>query len=149
VIIALLILVAVGCSSDSTDRTPPSTAPAEPAVAGTVTLDVSEVTDATNLVLLSVIGNAVPTQPVAAVCAIVDSDEFNFTGHFLPITGDDPCTLGSEPVQFEPGSYDVIVAVLPGGSTTPERCTQAKVTVDGHVTLEVVSLGAPDDCDLW
>ncbi len=111
-----------------------------------MTLDVSGVTGAEGLVMLAVIGNNVPTQAFAAVCDFVDTDPFSFTGQYLPITGDDPCTLGTAPVEFDPGSYEVIVAVLEGGSRSPEQCAQTDVTVDGDVTVEVTSLGPPSDC---
>ncbi len=122
--------------------------PASPTPApGTVTLDVSGVTDATGLVMLAVIGENLPTQAFAAGCALVDADPFSFTGQYLPIAGDDPCTLGTVPMEFDPGSYEVIVAVLEGGSRTPEQCTQTDVTVDGDVTVEVTGLGPPTSCE--
>ncbi len=97
--------------------------------------------------MLAVIGKNVPVQAFAAVCAMVGTDPFSFTGAYLPITGEDPCTLGTEPVEFDPGSYQVIVAVLQGGSRSPEQCTQTEVTVDGDVTVEVTGLGPPSDCN--
>ena len=138
-------LAMIGCSSGDE---PGSTAPPPPPPApGTVTLDVSEVTDATGLVMLSLIGKDAPTQGFAAVCDVVGTDPFSTTGVFLPITGDDPCSLGTEPVIFDPGSYEVVVAVLEGGSKTPNQCTQTEVTVDGDVTVKVTGLGAGTDCD--
>lgn len=131
----------------TTAPAPATTAPPPAPAPGTVTLDLSGVTDATGLVMLAIIGKTVPVQAFAAVCGLVDTDPFSFTGAYLPITGDDPCTLGTEPVEFDPGSYQVIVAVLQGGSRSPEQCTQTEVTVDGDATVEVIGLGPPTDCD--
>ena len=146
----LVAMVAVGCSSDEgggSATSPSSTTPPPPPAPGTVTLDVSGVTDATGLVMLAVIGNNVPEQMMGAVCDIVSADPFTFIGQYLPLTGGDPCTLGTEPIKFQPGSYEVLVAVMPGGATTPQQCTETNVTVDGDVTVEVTSLGPPSDCD--
>lgn len=146
VAIALLSAVVLGCGSDDDAAAVPSTTTAPP-VAGTVTLDMSGATDASNRVMVAVIGKNVPTQPFGAACAIVDADPFSFTGEFFPITGGDPCSLGTEPVQLDPGSYDVIVAVMEGGATSPELCAEANVTVNGDVTVEVTSLGPPTNCN--
>lgn len=152
--IPVMILVAAlgaGCGSAGevggadTGGEPSVTAAPQP-LPGTVSLDVSGVTDARGLVMLAVIGNGVPNQAFAAACAIVDAEPFSFSGVYLPITGDDPCSLGTEPVEFAPGAYEVTVAVLPGGARTPEQCTQASVVVDGDVTVEVTGLGPPTDC---
>ena len=142
---AILIAVAVGgCGSSSDDA---STTSASPPVSGTVTLDLSEATEAQGLVMLSLIGKNLPQQPMAAACAIVDSDPYGFTGEFFPIAGPDPCSLESEPLMLDPGTYSVVVAVMPGGSTSPDQCAEAEVTVDGDVTVEIAALGPPTECD--
>ncbi len=127
--------------------TAPAPAPSAAPAPGTVTLDVSGVTGASGLVMLAVIGRSVPNGMTAAACEMVGSDPFSFTGAYKPITGDDPCTLGSEPVQFEPGSYEVIVAVLQGGARSPEQCVRTDVMVDGDVMVEVTGLGPAADCN--
>jgi len=136
-------LAVIGCGSadEGGDTTAPPPAP------GTVTLDVSGITDAMGLVMLSLIGKDVPGQGFAAVCDVVDAEPFNSAGAYLPITGDEPCALGTEPVMFDPGHYEIVVAVLPGGSTTPEQCTMTDVTVDGDVVVKVTGLGPGTDCD--
>ena len=148
-ILAMLLfgVILVGCSSDNDEGAAASTAPPPAPTPGTVTLDVSGITEAPNRVMLAVIGNNVPTQPFAAACAIVDTDPFSFTGEFFPITGDEPCALGPDPVEFDPGSYEVIVAVMEGGARSPEQCAQTSVTVDGDVTVDVTALGPPTGCD--
>ncbi len=138
-------VVAPGCSSG--DGAASSTPPPNP-VPGTVTLDVSGVTGATGLVMLAVVRDSMHPQAFAAACDIVDTDPFGFTGQLMPITGGDPCTLGTEPVQFDPGTYEVVVAVLEGGSQTPQQCTQTDVTVDGDTTVEVTGLEDPSACNL-
>ncbi len=155
----VISLVLVGCGSDDaggaataattpiTTATTTTTATMVAPAPGTVTVNLSEVTDATNLVMVGVIGKNLPNQPFAAVCEIVTSDPFSFTGAYRPITGGDPCTLGAEPMKLDPGSYEVIVAVMRGGSTSPERCALTDVTVDGDVTVEVTGLGPPGDCN--
>ncbi len=145
--IAVIAVVALaGCSSaEPTLDTVATTEP--PPSPGTVTLSVSDVAEAEHLVMLSVIGTNLPTQPIGAACDIVRTDSYAFTGSFAPIVGDHPCALGSEPIVFEPGTYNVIVAVLPGGSTVPHQCTQTAVTVNGNVTVEVSGLGTPADCN--
>lgn len=149
----LLGVAVTGCASDDGGGTPspsPSTSPSSPSAApapGTVTLDLSGVMDATGLVMLSVIGKDVPTEAFAATCGLVDGEPFSFTGAYRPITGGDPCTLGAEAVEFDPGSYQVIVAVLEGGSRSPQQCAQTPITVDGDVTVKVASLGPGSDCE--
>ncbi len=137
-------VLSVSCGSAETQTTT-TTSPPMP---GTVTLAVSEVTDATGLIMVSVLGPNLPEVPVGAACAVVDTDPFSFTGAFFPITGPDPCTLGPEPFEFPPGTYEVIVAVMVGGVATPEQCIQSEVAVDGDVTLELSNLGPPTECDL-
>jgi hypothetical protein len=147
-LLAVLLFSAtvVGCGPDD-EGTAAATSPPPAPTPGTVTLDVSGITDAPNLVMLAVIGNNMPNQAFAAACAIVDADPFSFTGEFFPITGDDPCSLGTDPVEFDPGPYEVIVAVMQGGARSPEQCAQTSVTVDGDVTVEVAALGPPTGCD--
>ncbi|MDH3538830.1 MAG: hypothetical protein OEP52_02445 [Acidimicrobiia bacterium] len=139
-------LIAAACSSTEPAAVPEAISSPHVPSSGTVTLDVSEVTADPGLVMLSVIGKQVPNQPMGAVCGLVDADPFTFEGVFAPIIGDDPCTLGTEPVEFAPGPYEVVVAVLPGGARTPDRCVRTEVTVDGDVTLRVTELGPPIDC---
>lgn len=139
--VVMIGAMTLGCSSTSTTTTPAPPAP------GTVTLDLSGVTGASGLVMLALVGHNLPTQPMAATCSVVDGDPFSFSSEYFPITGDEPCALGSVPVEFAPGSYEVIVAVLEGGSTSPEQCSQTGVTVNGDVTVEVTALGPPGDCD--
>lgn len=143
-LVAAIALASCGSEEANPAVTTSSTPPPAP---GTVTLEVSDVADAAGLVLLSLVGSDLPTRPFGAACAIVDADDFAFAGTYRPITGDDPCTVGPEPLQLQPGSYDVIVAVLPGGSRTAEQCTKTTVTVDGDVTVDVAGLGPGTDCD--
>ncbi len=148
ILTALLVAsMALGACSSEEASPATTTSPPPPPAPGTITLEVSDVADATGLVLLSLVGTDLPTRPFGAACAIVDTDDFAFAGTYRPISGDDPCTLGSEPVEFQPGSYEVVVAVMPGGSTTPEQCAVATVTVNGDVTVEVNGLGPPEGCD--
>ena len=140
---AFIAVTVVGCGSSDNGAT--STTP--PPVPGVVTLDLSEATEAQGLVMLSLIGKNLPQQPMAAACAIVDSDPYGFTGEFFPIAGPDPCSLESEPLMLDPGTYSVVVAVMPGGSTSPDQCAEAEVTVNGDVTVEITALGPPTECD--
>jgi len=141
IVIAVTI---VGCDSSSDDA---PTTTVSPPVSGTVTLDLSKATEAQGLVMLSLIGKNLPQQPMAAACAIVDSDPYGFTGEFFPIAGPDPCSLESEPLTLDPGTYSVVVAVMPGGSTSPDQCAEAEVTVNGDVTVEIAALGPPTECN--
>ena len=147
----VLSLTALACSSgdaagDGAAAAPTTTATTAPPAPGTVTVNVSDVTNASNLIMVAMIGNNIPTQPLGAACAIVDADPFSFEGTFYPIAGPDPCTLGPAAVELAPGTYDVIVPVMPGGARTPDQCGNATVTVDGDTTVELTGLGAPDGC---
>lgn len=172
--LSLLTLVAAGCSSadgggSDTSTAPPATsapratsAPTSasaPATSptdtegasgspspGTVTLDVSGIGQARDLILLGLIGSSTPLQAGAAICQPIGADPYSFSGKFMPMTGDNPCTLGVEPMEFDPGPYTMVVAVIRGGQQSPERCTEVDVTVDGDVTVEVAVLGPPSDC---
>lgn len=145
---ALLVaaMALASCGSEEANPSVTTSSPLPPAP-GTVTLEISDVADAAGLVLLSLVGTDLPARPFGAACAIVDADDFEFAGTYRPIIGDDPCTVGAEPLQLQPGSYEVIVAVLPGGSRTAAQCTKTTVTVDGDVTVEVAGLGPGTDCD--
>jgi len=142
-ILSMILVGMVGCTSSEDSTT--SSAPLP--VAGMVTLDLSGVAGANGLVMLSLIGKNLPHQPMAAACGLVDSDSFGFSGEYLPIIGPDPCTLGADPVTFDPGTYDIVVAVMLGGSTSPDQCAETEVAVDGDVTIELAGLGPPTDCD--
>ena len=141
---AFITAMVVGCGSSDGGVTTTTTLPPAP---GSVSLDLSAVTDAEGLVMLSLIGKKLPQQPMAAACAIVDSDPYGFTGEFFPIAGPDPCSLESEPLVLDPGTYSVVVAVMPGGSTSPDQCAEAEITVDGDVTVEIAALGPPTECN--
>ncbi len=169
-IVLPLLVLAASCSSGGT-ATPtsppapaaaPTTAPPATTVApttapaaapastgpGTITLDVSGVTGARDLILLGLVPPAVPGQAMGAVCQPVGADPFSYAGPLLPVTGDHPCALGTEPLRFEPGTYTMVVAAIRGGEQTPQQCTEVAVTVAGDVTVEVTELGPPTDCSL-
>ena len=74
-------------------------------------------------------------------CAPIAADPFSSTVVLETIVGPTPCE-DSAPITLDPGTYDLLTAVIMGGSMTPDVCARAQVVVDGDVTVTMPALTA-------
>lgn len=74
-------------------------------------------------------------------CAPIAADPFASTVVLETIVGPTPCEVSS-PITLDPGTYDLLTAVIMGGSMTPDVCARAQAVVDGDVTVTMPALTA-------
>lgn len=104
-----------------------------PGMPGTIEVSADGITGSENLIFLSGVTADVFT---SFVCVPIDADPFAHTDKLHPVTGGDPCTLGTDARVFDPGTYTVLFATIMGGQMVPERCIAVEATVDGDITLQ-------------
>lgn len=138
---AALSMVIAACGNDSGGSGEDTGGP------GQVQIAVNGVTGATTQILLLVIHEGNPERPLGAACAVIDDDLWGFTGPVYPIEGDDPCSLGTTPVVFAPGTYAAYFGVYTGGERTADQCVEIEFEVAGDTTVTAPALVAP--CDLY
>jgi len=111
---------------------------------GKVTIKVTDLAGASGKILLGMLypkgGGAV----VAGICVSVMADPFSTTTVMkAPKPGvDNPCDLDTADKVVDEGDYDLNLGVYMGGSTTPEQCAKAAVSVSGDTSVIVGALGA-------
>lgn len=108
---------------------------------GTITVTAAGVTGGQGKLLITEARVASDGRQAAIHCQPITADPFSATVVLETIVGPTPCEASSA-ITLDAGTYDLLTAVIMGGSMTPDLCARGQVTVDGDVTITMPGLSA-------